>query len=73
MIGILSLTENEIEFGKILSANIQAQQRLLGALLMTEKLYIEHLRYARGLDATYELRVWQNGFEEVKDGKQNSQ
>lgn len=67
------LTEQEIELGKALSANIQALQNNLLALAMTEQMYIEALRQARGLSEHFGILHWENGFEEVSDGQQNNQ
>lgn len=64
-----TLTEAEIELGRALSASIEAQQRVLTALVMTEQLYIEQLRRARNLGDDYIVRHWERGFEH---GQQNS-
>lgn len=66
------LTEAEIELGRALSANIEALQRVLAALVMTEQLYIAQLRGVRALGEFYVLRHWEVGFEEVVNGQQNS-
>lgn len=67
------LSEEEIELGKALSANIQALQNNLLALAMTEQMYIDKLRLARGLGDNFSILHWENGFEEVVDGQQNNQ
>lgn len=67
------LSDAEIETGKALSANIQALQNNLIALAMTEQLYIEQLRQARGLHDKFSILHWENGFEEIGDGQQNNQ
>ena len=66
------LTKSEIELGQALSANIQALQNNLMALAMTEQMFIEQLRQARGLGEKFTILHWENGFEEVAtNGEQN--
>lgn len=63
---IVPLTEAEIDLGRAISANIEAQQRMLAALVLTEKLYIDQLRSGKGLDEFHILRHWEIGFEETR-------
>lgn len=66
----ISLHESEIEVGKALTANIQALHRSLAALVMTEQIYIESLRRARGLGDEWKIEFWEKGF---VNGNQDNQ
>ena len=56
------LDDREIEVGKALTVNIQALERSLTALVMTEQIYIESLRQARGLGGEWIIVFWEKGF-----------
>lgn len=66
----IPLTESEIEVGKALTVNIQALQRSLTAMVMTEQIYIDSLRKSRGIGDEWKILFWEKGF---VNGNQDNQ